>query len=71
MKAIKSEIIEELEMYEKKAEGKQLHHTDLSIIKNLCETLFALDEVKEMWEHKDMEHRRHEDVHNPAGQKVY
>ena len=64
MKAIRNEIIEELEELEKKAQSKKLEHKDLEMIKHLCETLFALDEVKEHW-HEHHTEKWHESNPNP------
>ena len=72
MKAITNEIMESLHSYEDKAKKKELNHTDLEMVKHLCETLFAIDEVKETWEHHSKE-MGHEKVHTPPAPatKVY
>ena len=68
MKAIKHEIIEELGMYEEKAIEGKLDHEDVDYIKDLCETLYALDKVSEMWHsHKKMSD---EYVHHPTAEKT-
>ena len=66
MKAIKHEILEELETYENKAKSKELDHEDVDTIKDLCETLYALDEIEEIWKkHKQETPMHHDSDSNP------
>ena len=77
MKAIKNEIIDELMQYEKLAKDKELSHEDLEMVKDLCETLYAVEEIKEIWEshynesnehHNKMNNSEYKETGNP---KVY